>query len=233
MMKFRNWRKLSLSAGLSWLMKLLMLGMIPYEIYRGGYLFTVLILLAVVISLVPSIVQRNYNIVLPFELDLLITLSIFLHTFMGEGLDFYSKYWLWDKFLHIYGSAVTAVLAFITVYSLHYSRKLRLTLPLIGLFTFTFSMAMGAVWEIGEFAVDALFGTQAQKGLMDTMIDLINNLIGGLVVAGLAVIYVRYAKSETRMRLAKPLGEVFGMAERVDRMKERIKEMKKNTVEDK
>jgi len=44
---------------------------------------------------------------------------------------------------------------------------------------------------------------------------------------------VRYAKPETRMRLAKPLGEVFGMAERVDRVKEMIKEKKKNTVEDK
>jgi len=231
MIRIRNWRRVHLSAGLSWLMKLLMVGMIPYEVYRGGYLFTSLILLAVGISLVPSLVQRNYNITLPFELDLLITLSIFLHTFLGEGLDFYSRYWLWDKLLHVYGSAVFALLAFTIVYTLHYTRKLRLTLPLIGLFTFAFSMAMGAMWEIAEFGVDNIFGSQSQHGLADTMIDLINDFAGGLAAAGLGVVYVKYSNPETRRRLAKPLGEVFGLAGRVDRLKSRIKDMEK-AIED-
>lgn len=223
MIRFRNWRKVFVSAGLSWLMKFLMLAMVPFELYRGGYLFTVLIFVAVGISLVPSIVQRNYNISLPFELDLLITLSLFLHTFLGEGLEFYNKYWIWDKLLHVYGTAVIAILAFVTVYSLHYTKKLRLTLPLIILITFTFAMTMGALWEIGEFGVDQLFGKNAQKGLDDTMFDLINDLLGGLIVACIGALYVRYSKPETRQKLARPLGEVFGLGDRVDRIKSRLK----------
>ncbi len=222
MIRFRNWRKVYISTGLSWVMKFLMVAMIPLEFYRGGYVFATLILVAVVASLVPSVVERNYNISLPFELDLLVTLSLFLHTFLGEGLEFYNKYWIWDKLLHVYGSGVIAIIAFVVVYSLHYSRKLRLTLPMIMLMTFCFAMAMGALWEIGEFLVDVTFGKHAQKGLTDTMFDLINDFFGGLIVAVLGAIYVRYSKPETRHRLAKPLGEVFGLAERVDRVKERI-----------
>lgn len=221
----KRWRIISLSAMLSWLMKLIMLGMIPVEISHGEYLFSIAIIIAVVISLVPSIVQRNYRITLPFELDLLITLSIFLHTFMGEGLGFYSKFWLWDNLLHMYGSGVSALLAFVIVYSMHYTGKVRLTLPLIWFFTAIFAMAMGGMWEIVEFSVDTFFGKNAQKGLEDTMLDMIYDLLGGLTAAGLGVLYVKYSNPERRKRLAKPLGEVFGMADKVDRLKRRLTDL--------
>lgn len=220
---FRDWRTVSVSTGLSWLLKLLMVGLIPYDLYTGQYLFTVATVAAVILSLVPSIVQRNYSITLPFELDLLITLSIFLHIFMGEGLDFYKKFHVWDKILHVYGSSVVAMLAFVTVYTLHYTRKLRLTIPLIGFFTVTFALAVGGLWEIGEFTVDSLFNKQTQDSLDDTMWDMIDDFIGGIIIAILGMIYVRYSRPETRKRLAKPLGEVFGIGKRIDRIKKRFK----------
>ncbi len=224
----KRWRTVSLTTLLSWLMKLAMLGMIPIEIYRGGYLFSIAIVIAVVSSLVPSIVQKNYHITLPFELDLLITLSIFLHIFMGEGLGFYSRHLIFDNVLHLYGSGVSALLAFIIVYSLHYTGKVKLTLPLIGFFTVIFAMAMGGMWEILEFAVDNFFGKHGQKGLDDTMFDLIYDLMGGVVAAGLGMLYVRYSKPDARRRLAKPLGEVFGMAEKIDRIKRKLQDKDRN-----
>jgi len=217
------WRSISVSAALSWLMKLLMIGLIPYEIYHEQYLFVAGTAVAVAVSLVPSIIERNYRVTLPFELDLLITLSLFLHTFMGEGLEFYKKYALWDKALHLYGGSVVAILGFLIAYTLHYTKKVRLSIPLIGLFTVTFALAVGALWEIGEFAIDGAFGRNTQDGLADTMWDLIDDLIGGTFAAVLGMIYVRYSKPETRKRLTKPLGEVFGVGARIDRIRTRIK----------
>lgn len=215
-----NWRNISISTVLSWAMKLLMVGLVPFELYGGYYLFSLAILVAVGLSMVPSLVQRNYNITLPFELDLLVTLSIFLHTFFGESLDFYQKYWVWDKILHLYGGAVTALLAFVIVYTLHYTKKVDLSIPFIGFFTVIFAMAVGAFWEIGEFSVDVLFAKSTQKGLVDTMWDLINDLIGGVLAAGLGMLYVRYSNPDRRKKLAKPLGQVFGLADRIDQLKE-------------
>ncbi len=47
--------------------------------------------------------------------------------------------------MHFFGSAIVAVLAFITVYTLNF---------MIGFFTFVFAIAIGALWEIGEFFCD-------------------------------------------------------------------------------
>lgn len=220
----KNWRSLTLTAGLSWFMKLLMVILFPVEIYKGEYLFSVLLVFSVALSLIPSLVERSYRVTLPFELDLLITLSIFLNTFLGEGLDLYQKVTLYDKALHIYGSAVVGLLAFVSVYTINYTRKVRLSLPFIGFFTVMFAMAMGAVWEIMEFAVDSFFGKTTQNGLQDTMWDLINDLIGGLITAAVGMLYVKYSKPDARKKLAMPMGEVFGMGRRIDRLKERIEE---------
>ncbi len=194
----------------------------PVELYKGEYLFSILLVFSVILSLIPSLVERSYRVTLPFELDLLITLSIFLNTFMGEGMDFYQKVRLYDKALHVYGSAVVGLLAFVVVYTLNYTRKVRLSLPFIGFFTVTFAMAMGGIWEIMEFAVDNLFDKTTQDGLDDTMWDLINDLLGGLITAAIGMLYVRYSNPDTRKRLAMPLGEVFGMGVRIDRLKERL-----------
>lgn len=218
----RNWRSLSVTTGLSWFMKLLMVLLLPVELYNGEYLFSILLVFSVILSLIPSLVERSYRVTLPFELDLLITLSIFLNTFMGEGMDFYQKVRLYDKALHIYGSAVVGLLAFVVVYTLNYTRKVRLSLPFIGFFTVTFAMAMGGIWEIMEFAVDNLFGKTTQDGLDDTMWDLINDFLGGLITAAIGMLYVKYSNPDTRKRLAMPLGEVFGMGVRIDRLKERL-----------
>ncbi len=219
----RTWRTVTLSTGLSWLMKSLMIGLLPSEIYNGQYLFAAGIIAAIILSITPSVIERNYRVTLPFELDFLITLSLFLHTFLGEGMNFYNTVNLYDKFLHVYGTAVISLLAFLTVYTLHYTKKLRLSIPLIGFFTVVFALAVGGLWEIGEFTIDKLFDKHTQDGLDDTMYDMINDLIGGGVTAGLGMLYVRYSKPEGRRRLAKPLGEVFGLGHRIDRIKLRLK----------
>jgi hypothetical protein len=68
---------------------------------------------------------------------------------------------------------------------------------------------VGSLWEMAEFSVDILFGKDTQKGLIDTMWDLVYDLLGGLVIASFGMIYVRYSKPETRKRLTRPLGEIF------------------------
>ena len=218
----RSWLSLSITAVLSWLMKLAMLVLIPIEIYKGEYLFSFAIVLVLGVSLIPSILQRSYRITLPFELDLLITLMTFLHSFMGEGLGFYSRYWLFDNVLHLFGSGVSALLAFIITFSLHHTGRLRLTYPLIGLFTVTFAMAIGGMWEILEYSVDTLFDKTTQHGLDDTMSDLIYDLIGGIISATFGMLYVRYSKPETKRRMTRPIGELFGAADKVENLRRRI-----------
>ena len=224
---YKSWRTVTVTTALSWLMKLILIGSFPYSVYKGDYLYSIAAVVAIALSLTPSIIERNYRVTLPFELDFLITLSIFAHIFFGEQMHFYERFWLWDKILHVYGSAVVSLLAFILVYTFHSTGKLRLTLPFIGLFTVVFTLAVGGIWEIGEFTVDKLLDLNTQRGLDNTMWDIINNLIGGTLAALLGMLYVRYSHPDNRKRLAKPLGEVFNLNTRVENAKRRLAKRKK------
>ncbi|MFQ5585997.1 MAG: hypothetical protein ACE5GF_04155 [Thermodesulfobacteriota bacterium] len=217
-----SWRTITVTTALSWLMKLILIGSFPYSVYKGDYLYSIAAVIAIAVSLAPSIIQRNYRVTLPFELDFLITLSIFAHIFFGEQMHFYERFWLWDKILHVYGSAVLSLLAFITVYTFHRTGKLKLTLPFIGLFTVVFTLAAGGIWEIAEFTVDKLLDLDTQRGLDNTMWDIINDLIGGMLAAFLGILYVRYSHPDERRRLAKPLGEVLNLNTRVENARQRL-----------
>jgi uncharacterized membrane protein YjdF len=68
----------------------------------------------------------------------------------------------------------------------------------VALIAFRFADAVGALWEIFEFAIDGTFGTQMQKpmlndpsGLTDTMWDLIVDTLGALGISVFGWWYMR------------------------------------------
>jgi hypothetical protein len=62
----------------------------------------------------------------------------------------------------------------------------------MGLIIFSFALAFGALWEIFEYSIDSIFGTNMQRsGLQDTMWDLIVDGLGALFMAYLGMRYVQ------------------------------------------
>ena len=59
----------------------------------------------------------------------------------------------------------------------------------IGLVTFSFGVAFGAVWELIEFASDGLLGSSLQESNEDTVGDLAMDSLGALGAAGLLVLW--------------------------------------------
>ncbi|MDH4226400.1 MAG: hypothetical protein OEV59_01405 [Deltaproteobacteria bacterium] len=200
---------ITIGAFISWFLRGVMVALLPYQLYLGQYPFAALTLLAIVLSAAPALIERSYQVHLPFELDMLITVAIFAHTFFGEWLSFYDRLPGWDKALHFYSTGVVALFGFLMVYTLHYTRKIRLSILLVGFFSVVFSVFIGVLWEFMEFWMDVLFGTHMQNGLSDTMWDLMFDVVGGTLVAVLGMVYVRYTNPETRRRLARPLAHVL------------------------
>jgi hypothetical protein len=116
---------------------------------------------------------------------------IYATLFLGEIANFYEKYWWWDVLLHM-GSAVGfGLVGFTLLILLFRSKRITASPILLCLFGFSFAVALGALWEIWEFALDQLFDLNTQKsGLMDTMWDLIINAIGGLISAVAGYFYL-------------------------------------------
>lgn len=190
-------REITLNSVLSFALNFMLIILIPYLIYIKQYLFAVSALIAAILSLIPAILKRNYNINMHWRISFLITLALYLHT-VGLSFRLYSKIFYYDIIMHILGSIVIALLGFIIVYTMHFTRKVRLSIPLIGIFTVIFALAVGALWEIGEFAIDQFLGTRAQPSNFDTMTDLIYDALAGIATAVAAMFYVNNT-SETKL----------------------------------
>lgn len=56
-----------------------------------------------------------------------------------------------------------------------------------------FSLAIGTLWEVFEFLTDSIFGLHMQSGpfITDTMVDLMLDASGGLIIACIGYFYVK------------------------------------------
>ncbi|CCJ37479.1 hypothetical protein BN140_2556 [Methanoculleus bourgensis MS2] len=139
--------------------------------------------LALGLTLVPAIVTRRGNITLPWEINLLVALSLYLHV-AGGVRGFYDLYYpYYDKVAHLISGITVSVLAFVAVLLLDRFSRLNLSRWMIVGFIIIFAMAMEGFWEIYEWLFDTFLGTNLQHGLDDTMLDMIFVLIGAVIVA--------------------------------------------------
>jgi len=202
---------LLLGTALSWMMILAMVWVIPASLSRSDWPLAVMATIAVAVSLLPAILQRNYRIVFPWFLEFLLVLQLHLHTFWGVWLRYYDSHGFWDKLLHLKGTMLVSLVGFLAAYAIHLSGRVRLTGPILGLFTVIFGNALGAWWEIVEFLVDKILQKNTQYGLDNTMIDLINNLFGSIIAAGLAWVYLKVTPREERRQLAESIAAAISL----------------------
>lgn len=141
---------------------------------------------------------------IPAEFHLTSVVFIFASFYLGEVQDFYHRLWWWDIALHTTAGLLMGMLGFLLVYVLNESKRVEfnMTPGFIAFFAFTFGLAIGSVWEIFEFGMDQLLGTNMQKpmlgdpsGLTDTMWDIIVNAIGAFVISFIGYVYLRSRKS--------------------------------------
>jgi hypothetical protein len=137
------------------------------------------------LMMMPYILKRWYKLHLPFMLDLGIVGFIFITLFLGHIGRFYDHIIFWDKFVHLQSGILLGATGFVLVYLLNDNPKSKLNLSpfFLAVFAVAFSLAMGALWEIVEFAGDGIFGSSWQINNADTMWDLIADLIGALIIS--------------------------------------------------
>ncbi|WP_395332576.1 hypothetical protein WBP06_05285 [Novosphingobium sp. BL-8H] len=162
--------------------------------------------LMLVIAL-PVIQRRGVIAMVPVEIQVCTVIFIFATLFLGEFRDFYIRFWWWDLVLHTSSGVLLGLLGFILLYLLNETEAVGMALrpAFLALFAFCFAVALGALWEIFEFAMDQIFGMNMQKpmlgdpsGLTDTMWDLIVDTIGALVASVGGLIYLLRARREGR-----------------------------------
>ena len=134
------------------------------------------------ISMLPLALAARMHIRLPTAFLVFIVFFVFATLFLGEVFDFYERYWWWDILLHGSSAIGFGLIGFLFIFALFEGDLYAAPAWAIALISACFAVAIGAVWEIFEFAMDQTFGTNMQKsGLMDTMADLIVYVIGSAI----------------------------------------------------
>jgi hypothetical protein len=172
-----------------------------YSFHIGYYAGTFFGLVALGLSLIPTLVRRKVHIVVPWEITFLIALALFLHI-GGYSYHWYLDLYPWyDKVAHLISSITIALLGFLGVLIImRVSNGLEFERWHIFFFIVIFTLAFGAIWEIWEFTLDTLASSYLTKPLQhsntDTMIDLMTDLCGGMIIAILGTFYLKKKSAE-------------------------------------
>jgi hypothetical protein len=140
------------------------------------------------LNLFPEILLRRYRIHVPPEFQLIAAAFVFLSLFLGSAMDFYYRFWWWDMVLHTTSGFLLGIVGWIVLFLLLQTDRLpRAVGPgLVCVFSISFAVTLGVLWEIFEFAVDTLWPhinmMSNETGVADTMQDLIVNLFGAVIV---------------------------------------------------
>ena len=154
----------------------------------------------------PSILERKFRFELPSLLYGFYIVFLYCAILLGEVRSFYYLVPQWDSVCHFCSSMMMGFFGLMVVTILNRDRHLAVSLSpfFVCLFAFCFSVALGAVWEIYEFAADGLFGMNMQKfmladgtvlaghaALADTMKDIIVDVLGSLLASTIGYFSIR------------------------------------------
>jgi hypothetical protein len=153
-------------------------------------------LLTLALTFLPYAFEKRYDIDIPEDFEIIAVLFIYATLFLGEIHGYYQKYIWWDVALHGLSAFAFGLIGFTVMYILYRGDKIKARPITIALFAFSFAVMIGAIWEILEFLIDQIFGTNMQKsGLVDTITDLIVDVIGALLASAIGFTYLKTNKT--------------------------------------
>ncbi len=194
----------TLGLTLSYSLKICIIALIIISVWKQQMVWIFGSTLGLFVSLIPTILKRNYQITLPLVLDILITTSLLLH--IGGGLlNAYRDIPHYDSLTHFVSSFIIAFLAFVIIYILHvYWDGLIMDKYAMAFLVVFCTIAMGVIWEFNEWVTDLIFQTSEQWGYNDTIKDLSIDTLAGAIMAILGVSMIKKGSFD---EMTEDLGE--------------------------
>ncbi len=183
-----------------------------YQIVWGERIVGAAILLSLAVISLPALFTHNLVRSTPLEFELILVAMVTIQYVLGETFNFYDIPY-YDKVVHFILPLFLGYISAILAYTLMATGNLRMSVvPAIFLIVLV-TLGIGAIWEIGEYLSDILFGTYFQGShtaspLVDTMNDLIVDTLGGIFGAILALRYIRREQGSKDSRLPELAKEI-------------------------
>lgn len=171
-------------------------------------------LVAMLVTFAFARLEKHHDVHLPRALLLTIMLFVVATIVLGDAYGNYGRFWWWDDVLHALSGVITGLVGFLLVYFFNARYNMHISPQFVAVFAFSFAITMGVIWEIIEFSIDVVFGTEMQRwnmspnevlmgktyqgaGLRDTMSDLI--VAGAGAFAASVFAYETYKKDRKKV----------------------------------
>ncbi|MEG1310794.1 MAG: hypothetical protein RR942_12660 [Romboutsia sp.] len=129
------------------------------------------------------IVNKKYKNLVDKNLYIVLILFILFSSLLGTCYRFYDIISNYDDFLHVWSGFISVSVAFSLLNFFNKQEVYKMSKFFIVIFLFVFSMGVASLWEIIEFLVDEFLGMNTQVGgLTDTVVDMIDALIGSIII---------------------------------------------------
>jgi hypothetical protein len=181
----------------------------PIDLLRLTYLAAAIVFAvignfdaAVRLALTFGIVVIARVIALPRPFDLGLVLGMMLQAW-GNALNLFNDWGFYDNIVHVSLTAFAAPVFYIGLARLEVVPDLADDTQArhhSGIFVITLSLALafGAVYEVYEWAADNLLGANLAIGETDTITDLFDDAIGGVIGGALLVVWATYGWGTVR-----------------------------------
>ena len=196
-------------------MQLALFGFVFVGIYEMNVGVTINATLALLVTQLPAVLERDFGIPMDPGLILWLTAAVFLHTLGILGLPWmaenvYISIWWWDHLTHALSSSIVAGVGYAIARAFDgYLDDLDFPPRFMFAFILLVTLATGVLWEIIEFVVAELSVTigidpaLTQYGVSDTMLDLVFNALGAVIVALWGVTRLEPISEAIRVRLER------------------------------
>ena len=182
------------------------------------YIITIIqAVLMTILTFIPALFKKVFKINIPIIIEICYLMFCSAAILLGEIFNFYIKYSWWDDLLHVFSGSFISIIGFIVIYYLNEKKNVPMSLSpaFIILFVFCFSLAAELVWEVIEWSIDGIFSSNMQRymhdtlktpfagrsALLDTMGDMIEAIIGSIIVCVLTFIEMKREDSSIKKML--------------------------------
>ncbi|NHN43614.1 hypothetical protein G9C85_18500 [Halorubellus sp. JP-L1] len=163
---------------------------------------------ALAVSYLPGVLQRDLQVPLPPWTAAYVAVAVLLHAVGMVAL--YDDVPWWDHLTHVLSASIVAGVAYLVVTAFdEHDDRIALPQPYLGAYVVAFAVAAGVVWEVGEEGMRQLALAAGFEpvlvvyGLEDTILDLVFDAAGGLVVAAFGHVRLQEPARELGRRLRR------------------------------
>jgi flagellar biosynthesis protein FliR len=167
-------------------------------------------ILGSMVLFLPSALEHKLKISFSNGMHIFFILFLYGAIILGEVRGYYRKFYHWDTVLHTLSGAMLSSFGFCIIDIINKSKRINLGLSdwFMSFFSFCFAIMLDTHWEIIEFTMDTFMDLNMQQyvlpdgtvlsghyAIVDTMKDLIVDVLGALFISIIGYILLRRRKS--------------------------------------